>query len=484
MLNLSWISVHWEACSGRIIMLHGLRKNFQADVLKPSGYQQSVYPLLLSTFAICVLSLALPIMTLQVYDRILPNPGTGTLPVLVTGVCLAVFLEMCLRLCRSYSIGRSGAAYEHLMACSAMDKVLKADLSQMGSYGTGEHLHRMSAVGKLKDFYNGYALTVFAELAFVPLFLGLIIYIGYGLAIVPVVILALFSVVSVWKGYRLRAALKEREKADDERFNFLIESLEGVHTLKAFALEKFFERRYERLEEHSCLANYKVTQEVARTFNIGAVFSHIMVASIISVGAWMVLNGQLSTGGLIAVLLLSGRMMQPIQKALALWARYQDYVLARAHLEELFNTPQQIIKDREKAVEPLPDGSLKIQGLAFGYKNEDTHILKNIDLDLKRGDSVLISGVHGCGKTTLLKIIAGILPPEDGVLRIDGENIDTYPSEALVNHVGYISTNALIFRGTIRDNITCFGMINESKASLYLRRCFLASDFAVTVAVH
>ncbi len=125
----------------------------QEDILKPEGFSQNLNSLLLATLSINILSLALPIMTLQVYDRILPNPGTGTLPVLITGVCLAVMIEAILRLCRAYVISRAGASYEHRIACSAMEKILNADISKMSNYGIGEHLHRMSAVSKLKDFY-------------------------------------------------------------------------------------------------------------------------------------------------------------------------------------------------------------------------------------------------------------------------------------------------------------------------------------------
>jgi ATP-binding cassette subfamily C protein LapB len=442
----------------------GLGYKLQKDILKPEGFRQSTFSLLLCTLAVSILSLALPVMTLQVYDRILPNPGTGTLPVLITGVCLAIFLEALLRLSRSYVIGRSGAAYEHRMACSAMQKILNADLNQMGSYGVGEHLHRMGAVGKLRDFYNGYALTVLAELAFVPLFFALIVYIGQELAIVPAAVLCTFILISLWKGYRLRHTLKVRENVDDKRFNFLIESLEGIHTIKAFALEKFFERRYEALEENSTLANYKVTQETASTFNIGAIFSHIMVAAVISVGAWFALEHKITTGGLIAVLLLSGRIMQPVQKALALWARYQDYSLSRKNIESLFLTPQKTIIKREHEDNILPDGCLNVSNLSFQYKKEQKPILKNINLQLKRGDIVLISGSHGTGKTTLLNLIAGIYPPTDGKIEIDGESINTYQAEELARHVGYIRSQPIIFRGTIRDNITCFGQTNESQA--------------------
>lgn len=434
------------------------------DILRPDGFSSSVPSLLLSTLAINILSLALPVMTLQIYDRILPNPGSGTLPVLIVGVCVAVMLEAILRLCRSYVIGRSGATYEHLMSCKAMGCVLNADLSRMGSYGIGEHLHRMGAVGKLKDFYNGAALTTLAELVFVPLFFILIAFIAGWLVAVPLVILAVFVAVCHYRGEQLHHALDAREQADDQRFNFLIETLEGVHTLKAFALEKFFERRYEALEEVSTARNFAVTEETASTFNIGAIFSHIMVACVITIGAALVLYGHITTGALIATLLLSGRLMQPVQKALAMWARYQDYSLARRHLSNLFATPQQHMGHTDLSKGLSVEGMLDMRNVAFTDPENGQEVLKNVSLSLKRGDAVLITGAHGAGKSTLMGLISGLYPPSAGEILVDGLNLTDFTPENLTRHVGYIRTDSMVFRGTVRDNITCFGQTDEAQA--------------------
>ena len=448
-------------------MTSALFKNYhhdKGDILKPDSHVNNLYSLLLCTLAINILSLALPIMTLQVYDRILPNTGTGTLPVLVSGVCVAIILEAILRLCRSYVIGRSGASYEHHIACKAMNKILNADLSKLHNHGIGEHLHHMGSVGKLKDFYNGHSLTVYAELLFVPLFFGLIFYIGDLIVIIPASILLVFIVTSIWQGYRLRRLLKNREISDDNRFNFLIETLEGIHTLKAFALEKFFERRYESMEEKSTLDNYKVTQETSKTFNMGSIFSHIMVTSVITFGAYFVLKGDLTTGGLIAALLLSGRIMQPVQKALALWTRYQDYSLARHHLTQLFETPQKAITTNSDFNHDVTaGGELKIDNISFHRPHSEKPLLKDINLQMNLGEIVLLSGEHGSGKSTLLDLISGIYPATNGDVIIDGKNVNDYAPEFLINHIGYIRTRALIFRGSIRDNITCFGQVAENE---------------------
>lgn len=432
------------------------------DLLNPVGYRLSIGSLLLSTFAINVLSLALPVMTLQVYDRILPNPGSGTLPVLIAGVVLAIALEASLRLARAYVMGWAGAAYEHRLSCEAMNHVLDSDLSRLGSYGIGEHLHRMSAISKLKDFYNGYALTTLFEMIFVPLFLGLVIYIAGPLAAVPCAVLMIFTIVSLSQGQKLRAALKERDIIDDARYNFLIEGLDGIHTIKSFALENNFSRRYETLEEASTFSNHRITGATSGAFDAGAVFSHIMVAAVITGGALFVLHGTITTGALIATILLSGRMMQPVQRALALWARYQDYSLARQKVEAVFETPQYPGTPANDS-NMTRDGTVIINKLSFRHREDGPWILDNLDFDVKRGESVLLSGPHGSGKTLLLQLIGGVYPPGKGTIDIDDRNILRYTPEDLVRHVGLIRSEGTIFRGTIRDNMTCFGQIPEKE---------------------
>ncbi|MCC6597995.1 MAG: ATP-binding cassette domain-containing protein [Alphaproteobacteria bacterium] len=426
--------------------------------MKPSGFKIDTGSLLLTTLAINILSLALPVTTLQVYDRILPAPGSGTLPVLISGVCLAVVLEAALRLTRAYTMGRAGAAYEHRLSCAAMNHLLQADLSRLGEYGIGEHLHRMSAIGKLKDFYSGYAQMTIFELVLVPLFLCLAIYIAGPLAIVPAFVLMIFTIVSFARGQKLRAALKARDRADDARYNFLIEGLEGIHTLKSFSLENSFARRYEVLQETSTLGNFSVTEATANTFNDSALFSHLMVAAVITIGALFVLQGQITTGALIATVLLSGRMMQPIQRALALWARYQDYVLAKEKVETLFETPRHFaVAANDEA--PERKGDLSLRHLSFQHERDGVWLLKNIDLELNAGECVLLHADHSASKGAFLDMLAGIYPPTTGDIVIDGVNILRYSPERLIQHVGLIRTEGLIFRGTIRDNMTCFGQI-------------------------
>lgn len=432
------------------------------DPIYPAGFRVNVSDLLLASFTINILSLALPTMTLQIYDRILPNPGSGTLPILITGVCIAIVLECIMRLGRSYVIGWAGASFEHRLSCRAMNHILSSDLSVPSNFGIGENLNRLASIGRLNDFYNGYSLITIFELLFVPLFLVLIAYIAGPLVVVPTVILMAFTVISLIQGRNLRRSLEKRDVDDDKRYNFLIESLEGIHTIKSFALENTFSRRYEALEEKSTIANFNVTETAASTFNTGAVFSNIMMTFVIAAGALFVLDSQITMGALIATILLSGRIMQPTQRALALWAKYQDYTLSRQKVESIFEIPLHQTAPFEGDI-PEREGTLSLHNVSFRPSDNSAFLLEDVNITLDRGECVAIQSDDTASKSALLDLIAGIYAPTRGEVIIDRHNSMRYSPEELINHVGYIQPEGLIFRGTIRDNMTCFGQIEEAK---------------------
>jgi ATP-binding cassette subfamily C protein LapB len=436
----------------------------QKDLLYPTGFKVSHFSLLISTIAINILSLALPVMTLQIYDRIVPNPGLGTVNILIGGVCLAVILEMILRISRCYLLGWASASYEHRLSCSAIGFVINGDLSHRREYGTGEFLHRMGAISKLKDFYNGNSFITLTETVFVPAYMGLIIYIAGPLAFVPAAVLMIFTVVSLWQGQRLRKSLKYRDRTDDRRYDFLIESLEGIHTLKAMALENVFSRRYEALEEDSTIANYNVTQSTSSAFDTSAIFSNIMVACVICTGAIFAVNGQITTGTLIATILLSGRMMQPVQRALGLWIRYQDYTLSREKVEQIFETPQTVFVGADNKITPANDGKIDIRDLGFRSDETGSWLITDTDLTLDIGSTILLDSSQPQENGVLFDLMSGLYAPSRGQIMIDGQNVLLYPPEKLINHIGIMQGEGVIFRGTIRDNMTCFGLIEEKKA--------------------
>jgi ATP-binding cassette, subfamily C, bacterial LapB len=431
------------------------------DVAMPHKKNINSFTLIVSTIAANILSLALPIATLQVYDRVLPNQAESTMYVLLMGVALIIVLEILLRLTKSYLIAYNGAAFLHSVSCEVIRHLLATDAKVDSAKHTGTFLNKIQAIKALKDFNNGYSLCTTVEFVFVPLYLALIAFVSGILVVIPISILVLFAIFVASNGRRLASALENRGKADDTRYNYLLGTLNSAHSIKAFALERILLRRYEDLQSWSCLANHRVASVVTLTFNIGAVFANVLTASVIGVGSLFVVNGNLSMGSLIAVTLLSGRVMQPIQRGLALWARHQEYKDSKAKVEELFALP--VAETNVSATDPDRLGDVKVRGITFGY-DANVPMFKDISLDVRHGETVIIDGPIGSGKSTLLKLITGALQPKSGQVFIDGVCSSQYAQGMLMNHVGYLSPDAVIFRGTIRDNITRFGLVPVAQA--------------------
>lgn len=430
------------------------------EVQKLPAVRKNVGILLTSSIVINLLSLGLPILTLQVYDRILPNQGSGTLPILISALCMVVVLEIVLRLARTYLINWKGAAFEYETMSRAIKGILNADLSMVNATGVGENLNRLSAISRLRDFYNGYTMITVVDLCFAGVFMGLIAYIGGWLAIVPIAIMALFLGSSFYYGRKLKSGLAARDHADDRRYNYMIGTLEGVHTLKSMGLEEHFMRRYERYECDSTLANYNVTIAASSSFNAAGVYAHGIIAATIAVGALMVLNGQMTAGGLIACILLSGRLMQPVQRGLGLWARYQDFLVSQEKANQILNIPQVQWRNMVETDQLMGDklATLSLRDVGYYIHSQNRWLFNKVNLHMKQGITVHITGGHGVGRTVLMNMICGAYKPSDGQILIEGKNIQDYNKDDLVHKVGIINAESEIFRGTIMDNLTRFGL--------------------------
>ncbi|MDH5723647.1 MAG: ABC transporter transmembrane domain-containing protein [Alphaproteobacteria bacterium] len=421
----------------------------------PVSFSVPKTQLAVASLIINLLSLALPILTLQVYDRLLVSQNIGTLRVLASGVVVVVFLDIILRLGRSYIIGWAGAAYEHAVSCNAMRHILGAELAPLENEGVGAHLQRMNAVGKMREFLSGQALVTLIDLPFVLIFLTLIFYLTGWLVLVPLGLLALFTGAAIWLGKALKQALEKHDEADNGRMNFIIEALEGVHSLKSLALEPFFQRRFEAYQNRASAASLDLGRVNTLAVMLGTLFSQAMMIAVVAFGAPMAMEGTITLGTMIAVVILSSRVTQPVQRALGLWTRYQDFRLARADIGKTFALPVVERFDPEQLGEK--EGRVEIRDLNFSYNEKEEPLLRNINLTLNRGDVISISGDRGTGKTTLLKLLAGLYTPSSGEVLIDGVPATRYPARELVRHIGYLPMDGMIFRGTIWDNISAFG---------------------------
>lgn len=245
-----------------------------------------------------LLSLALPITMLQVYDRIIPHPSHGTLVFLVAGVLTALACEGVLRVIRALIAGRAAAVREHEAGCKAMGRFIHAKLETFEQTGTGAHLQNMNALGRWREFYSGQSLLALVDLPFALLFLGLIAYLSAWLVLVPLVLLIIFIGASLYAGVQLRRAVTLRSTIEDSKTSYIVSVLAAMHAAKSMGMEESLLSRFEKQQESATKGSYQVARANSATMILSAIFGQITLIATATTGCLLVLNGSLSIGGL------------------------------------------------------------------------------------------------------------------------------------------------------------------------------------------
>jgi ATP-binding cassette subfamily C protein LapB len=425
----------------------------------PESYREKAFRIstghqLVIALMLNILSLAIPIMMLQVYDRIIPHQSYGTLSLLTLGVFVALALDATLRVVRSWLVGWTAASNEHVASCAAVDHFNRSDLTAFEKISPGEHMQNLNALGRLREFYSGQALTALIDLPFAVIFLALVAYLGGWLVLVPLILLAVFALCARTAGLRLKKALEQRHDADDKKSSTVVSILSGIHSVKALGLESTLMRQYEDVQEKVSKESFRVAMASGIASTLGSTFGQLSLILTAAAGCLMVINSDLSVGGLSACTLLAGRAIQPIQRVLGTWLRLQDLSIARTQAQNLFALPARELVHKRSA--PYFLGNIFLDRVTFGYTPDGPSLLKNISIDVKSGRSVAITGTKSSGKSTLLQLIAGTLSPSSGSVLIDEINPAEYSMSDLIGQVGYLPQEGGIFRGTILDNITGF----------------------------
>ncbi|MDP2696482.1 peptidase domain-containing ABC transporter [Thalassospira sp.] len=428
------------------------RKKLQIGAL--SHLRSGRFSVVIGALSINLLSLALPVTLLQIYDRVLPHHSIPTLTLLILGVFGALVLESLLRLGRAYISSLSAARFEHESMVSALHHLVSASLNDYEKVASGIHLQRLNSLNALRDFYAGQAIGAVIDLPFIVLFLALIALIGGPLVLVPAGILVAFLVMAAVLGRGLRKALDARSQADERRYNFIIETLSGVHTIKAMAMENLMIRRHDQLQIQCAADDLVAARSAHAAINVSALFSTGTMVLVAGFGSLLVIQGGLTVGGLAACTMLAGRAIQPLQRSMGLWTQFQNIRVARDRCRELYELAPE--NPDHAPVMPQLEGKIELRDVTFRYNDASDTVFDHLDLVIEPGETVAITGDNGTGKTTLLWMLMGALRPQSGAVLLDGKSPQDYAAVSVRHQIAYLPQHGVLFKGSILDNITSF----------------------------
>ncbi len=433
-----------------ILRKMGFGVDYSESGVAPPSLSGAVW---LSSLAINLLALGLPMVILQVYDRILPNEALGTFALLLSGLAVVLVLDATLKIARAHVVGWAAAQFEHRTATELVGRFMYASPGEIERAPPGVHLDRLQAIDTLREFYGGQSRLLLVDLPFLFIFLGLIFVIGGPVVLVPLAMIAVLALVSLLAGRALKERQAQRAELDDRRYSFIIEALSGIQTIKSMAMEPQMQRRYERLQSTGAGSAYKsiVLGNLVQT--LGGIISNLTMILIVSAGALLVIDGTLSVGGLAACTLLGGRALQPLLKGMSVWTQIQSLDVARAQVAEL--------QEMEAAptAEPVRiddlKGNVAFRDVTFRY-GEGEALLDKFSLIVKPGEMLGLTGPEGDGKSTLLKLIMGELKADSGQVLIDDYDASGERRDDLALDIAYMPATATLFSGTILENLTMF----------------------------
>jgi ATP-binding cassette subfamily C protein LapB len=410
--------------------------------------------LLLATLLITLLGLALPIMLLQVYDRILPNAALGTLSVLFIGVAVALTLETALRLVRGEVLGRLAARADMELHSAAMTRMLEAPSSAFCARGHGWYSERLHAIGGLREAWSSPALQALLDLPFAGIYLFLIWSVAGPLVLAPLTILGVVLLTALLNGGRVRRRARALADVEEQRVNFLFDVLRGFQTIKLLGAEALLERRYERLQGAAALNRRKLTDATAATQDMGLMLAQLSTLIVAAWGALLVIDGALTVGGLGASVMLAGRCIQPVVGGAALWSRLQAVADRADRVAEI----EALAPEARPNLPPLRTsaGRINLSGVRHGPRVDGGWLLENLSLEVGGGELVGVIGQNGSGRTSLLQLIAGEVHPAEGVVRTDGQDLRRVDVRGARAQVALMPQVPFVVRGPLLDNLTLF----------------------------
>ncbi|MCG8378059.1 MAG: ATP-binding cassette domain-containing protein [Proteobacteria bacterium] len=429
-----------------------MQKKDLKKLIKPTAWRRT--DVLSASVSMNLLGLCMPIVILQIYDRILPNQSYDTLAVFIIVLCGVAVLDALLEYSRTLIMVKSSAFYEYRVNTESMNSILKSDLSAFDSKSHGHYLESFQGIEAIREFYHGSSMFLVVELPFVLLFLALIWQFSGSMVLIPLCMIIIFFVISYLAGQYLRDTIEVKNDHHERRQNFVIECLQGMHVIKSMAMESQMLRRYERLQANSANSIYDLAQINTIVHGLASTFSQAVMVSYVAIGSIFVVNNELSIGALAAGTMLSGRVLQPALRALSFWTYRQSVKDKEDKLEKMISIKQEAVD--ENATDMVLKGKIELQNITFKYDDSSKTLLKDISLVVQPGESVSIRGANGSGKSTLLNIIMGFVNLDKGKVLLDDIDIRKLNHSRIRSQIGLIPQQGVLFNGTLLENMTLY----------------------------
>jgi len=407
---------------------------------------------LIASFLINVFVLAQPLFVMNVYDRVVPNNAIETLWALSIGVILVYVFDVILKGLRSYFVEMAAKRSDVILSAQLFEKVLNLK-TKSRPVSVGAFANRIHEFDSIRSFITSSTILTLIDLPFAVLFLVVIYYLGGPIVLVPLSILPIAIIYGLIIQKRLKPSIEKVMRGSARKNATLIESLIGVDTIKSLGAESKTQRAWEQSVGYVSQWSLKTRATSNTVLQFVQFLQQIGMVCVVIVGVYLIAQGELTLGGLIACVILNGRVLAPLGQVAGLLSGY-DYASATLKsLTEIMSLPTEREADKHFLHRPVLNGNLTFKDVSFKYTEESSLALERININIKAGEKVGIIGRTGSGKSTLAKMLLGLNEADSGAVMVDGFDLQQVDPADLRKNIGYASQDITLFFGSIRENI-------------------------------
>ncbi|APX73711.1 Alpha-hemolysin translocation ATP-binding protein HlyB [Achromobacter insolitus] len=432
---------------------------------------------LIAALLINLFAMAMPLFTMNVYDRVVPNNAVETLWVLAIGITLVVIFNMILSTARSHVVDSASKRVDVRLSAQIMERVL--DLRLEGRpVSVGSFAANLRSFESIRDFIASATITTLVDLPFILLFLLALAWISPWMVLPPLVAIVLILLVSLAAQARMESLTMASFQASSQRNATLVEALTGLESVKTLNAQGSIQRNWERATEYIALTGGKLKLISSSTVGFVQAVQQLVSISVVIIGVYQAQESAISMGGIIAASMIAGRCLAPLGQVAGLLMQYQNARTSLGSIDNYMKLPVERPAEAEFLHRPVFHGGIEFRDVTFSYPGSKQPVLKKVSFKLKPGEKVGIIGRIGSGKTTLEKLALALYQPTEGAVLLDGVDVRQIDPADVRRAIGHVPQDPLLFYGSLKHNLAMGAPYADDASILAAANLAGVTDFA------
>lgn len=447
------------ACFVRPVFKFDLRTNDLGELKSKHWFWSVVFQnwrlyrdSLLAALVINLFALAIPMYSMTVYDRVVPNRAEETLWMLSIGVFLMMFFDSILRVLRSYILDTAGKRIDVTLSARIMEQVLGMGMADRPA-SVGSFAANLRAFESVREFVASATITTLVDIPFVFVFFLVIAWISPWLILPPLFCIAVLILASLVVQQKMQELVEVSQRATSQRNAVLVESLVGIETLKFMVAESHFQRKWEQSTVFIAQTGTKLKLLSSTVMSMVQMLQQLVSVMVVIVGVYLLIDNKISMGGIIAASMLAGRAMAPFGQVAGLLMQYQNAKSGLASVEAHMRTKPERSDTSAFLHRSGFQGTIEFKNVSFTYPGQQQAVLRNVSFKIQAGEKVSFIGRVGSGKSTIQRLVLGLYQPTEGAILIDGIDLRQIDPAQLRRAAGFVSQDVSLFFGTLKENI-------------------------------